>query len=330
MGSYEIRALVVTAHGDRDVLQVQQRQLEDPGPAEVQVRVAASGVNFVDVYQRQGIYPVPTPFVLGGEGAGDVVAVGANVSGVAVGDRVAWGNVPGSHAEGLNIAANFLVPLPDEVDTEVAAAAMLQGMTAHYLVTSTYPVQPGDSVLVHAAAGGVGQLLVQMAKARGAFVIATVSTAQKEAVARRVGADQVIRYEALSTDELASEVRRRNHDAPVPVVYDGVGQATFDASLATLAPRGMLVLYGASSGQVPPVDPQRLNRGGSLYLTRPTLAHFIATREELLWRGTEVLRAIAEGTLRLDIGGKYRLANAVQAYDDLENRRTIGKLILQP
>jgi NADPH2:quinone reductase len=330
MGSHEIHALVVTAHGDREVLQLQQRQLDDPGPTEVQVRVAASGVNFVDVYQRQGIYPVPTPFVLGGEGAGDVVAVGADVSGIAIGDRVAWGNGPGSHADALNIAANAVVPVPDEVDAEVAAAAMLQGMTAHYLVTSTYPVQPGDSVLVHAAAGGVGQLLVQMAKARGAYVIGTVSTAQKEAVARRVGADQVIRYEALSTEELAAEVRRRNRDAPVPVVYDGVGQATFDASLATLAPRGMLVLFGASSGQVPPVDPQRLNRGGSVYLTRPTLAHYIATREELLWRGTEVLRAIAEGTLRLNIGGKYPLASAVQAYDDLENRRTIGKLILQP
>jgi len=330
MGSHEIHALVVTAHGDREVLQLQPRQLDDLGPTEVQVRVAASGVNFVDVYQRQGIYPVPTPFVLGGEGAGDVVAVGADVSGIAIGDRVAWGNGPGSHADALNIAANAVVPVPDEVDAEVAAAAMLQGMTAHYLVTSTYPVQPGDSVLVHAAAGGVGQLLVQMAKARGAFVIATVSTAQKEAVARRVGADQVIRYEALSTEELAAEVRRRNRDAPVPVVYDGVGQATFDASLATLAPRGMLVLFGASSGQVPPVDPQRLNRGGSVYLTRPTLAHYIATREELLWRGTEVLRAIAEGTLRLNIGGKYPLASAVQAYDDLENRRTIGKLILQP
>ena len=330
MGSHEVRALVVTAHGDRGVLQIQQRQLVEPGPTEVQVRVAASGVNFVDVYQRQGIYPLPTPFVLGGEGAGEVVAVGPDVCGFAVGDRVAWGNGPGSHAEALNIAAGALVPVPDEVDAEVAAAAMLQGMTAHYLVTSTYPVQPGDGVLVHAAAGGVGQLLVQMAKARGAYVIGTVSTAQKEAVARSVGADQVIRYEALSTDELAAEVRHRNYGAPVQVVYDGVGQTTFDASLATLAPRGMLVLFGASSGQVPPVDPQRLNSGGSLYLTRPTLAHYIATREELLRRGTEVLRAIAEGTLRLDIGGKYPLANAVQAYDDLENRRTIGKLILQP
>jgi NADPH2:quinone reductase len=330
MGSHVVRALVVTAHGDRGVLQIQQRQLADPGPAEAQVRVAASGINFVDVYQRQGIYPFPTPFVLGGEGAGEVVAVGSDVSGVAVGDRVAWANVPGSHVEALNIAANALVPVPDEVAADVAAAAMLQGMTAHYLVTSTYPVQSGDSVLVHAAAGGVGQLLVQMAKARGAFVIGTVSTAQKEAVARRLGADQVIRYEGLSSDELAAEVRRRNNDAPVQVVYDGVGQATFDASLATLAPRGMLVLFGASSGQVPPVNPQRLNSGGSLFLTRPTLAHYIATREELLWRGSEVLRAIAEGSLRLDIGGKYSLTNAVQAYDDLESRRTIGKLILQP
>jgi NADPH:quinone reductase len=330
MGSHEIRALVCTAHGDREVLQLQQLRLDDPGPGEVQVRIAASGVNFVDVYQRQGTYPLRPPFVLGSEGAGTVVAVGTGVSGVAEGDVVAWGHGLGSHAEAVNLAADSVVPVPDGVDVEIAAGAMLQGMTAHYLVTSTYPVQPGDSVLVHAAAGGVGQLLVQLAKARGATVIGTVSTAQKEAVARAVGAHQVIRYETLSTDELVAEVRRRNHDAPVSVVYDGVGQATFDASLTVLAPRGMLVLFGASSGQVPPVDPQRLNRGGSLYLTRPTLANYTATRDELLWRGTEILLAIGNGTLRVDIGGRYPLGNAAKAYDDLENRRTTGKLILQP
>jgi NADPH2:quinone reductase len=330
MGSHEIRALVCTAHGDRDVLQLQQLRLDDPGPGEIQVRIAASGVNFVDVYQRQGTYPLRPPFVLGSEGAGTVVAVGTGVSGVAEGDVVAWGHGLGSHADALNLAADSVVPVPDGVDVEIAAGAMLQGMTAHYLVSSTYPVQPGDSVLVHAAAGGVGQLLVQLAKARGATVIGTVSTAQKEAVARAVGAHQVIRYETLSTDELVAEVRRRNHDAPVSVVYDGVGQATFDASLAVLEPRGMLVLFGASSGQVPPVDPQRLNRGGSLYLTRPTLANYTATRDELLWRGTEILLAIGNGTLRVDIGGRYPLANAAKAYDNLENRRTTGKLILQP
>ena len=250
MGSHEIRALVVTAHGDRDVLQLQQLELDNPRPGEIQVRVVASGVNFVDVYQRQGIYPLRPPFVLGSEGAGQVVAVGTGVSGVAEGDVVAWCHGPGSHADAVNLAADSVVPVPDGVDLEIAAGAMLQGMTAHYLVTSTYPVQPGDSVLVHAAAGGVGQLLVQLAKSRGATVIGTVSTAQKEAVARAVGAHQVIRYETLSTDELVAEVRRRNHDAPVSVVYDGVGQATFDASLAVLAPRGILVLFGASSGQV--------------------------------------------------------------------------------
>jgi NADPH2:quinone reductase len=330
MSAYEIKALVVTAHGDGDVLQLQQRQLDDPGPGEVQVRVAASGVNFVDVYQRQGIYPNQAPFVLGSEGGGTVVAVGADVSDVAVGDVVAWGHGLRSHADAVNIAADAVVSVPDGVDAETAAAVMLQGMTAHYLATSTYPIQPGDSVLVHAAAGGVGQLLIQLAKARGARVIGTVSTADKEAVAHAAGADEVVRYETLTTDELVAEVRRRNHGARMSVVYDGVGQATFDASLAVLGRRGMLVLFGASSGQVPPVDPQRLNRGGSLFLTRPTLADYIATRAELLWRGTEVLQNVADGTIRVDIGGRYALADARQAYDDLENRRTTGKLLLLP
>jgi NADPH:quinone reductase len=330
MAADEIRALVVTAPGGRDVLEVQRRTLGDPGPGEVQVRVAASGVNFTDVYQRQGIYPRSTPFVLGVEGAGEVVRVGADVTGVTVGDVVAWANGPGSHAEAVNVDAAVVVPVPDGIRAEVAAAAMLQGMTAQYLVASTYAVQPGDGVLVHAAAGGVGQLLVQLSRARGAHVIGTVSTAAKEEAAHSAGADDVIRYEGLSSDDLAAEVRRRNHDRGVSVVYDGVGQATFDASLGALAPRGTLVLFGASSGQVPPVDPQRLNYGGSLYLTRPTLVHYTATRDELLWRGSEVLGAVAAGGLRIDVGARYPLADAVRAYDDLENRHTTGKLLIVP
>ena len=311
MGSHEVRALVVTAHGDRDVLQIQQRQLADPGPTEVQVRVAASGINFVDVYQRQGIYPFPTPFVLGGEGAGDVIAVGSDVSGVAVGDRVAWANVPGSHAEALNIAANALVPVPDEGRRRGGRRRMLQGMTAHYLVTSTYPVQPGDSVLVHAAAGGVGQLLVQMAKARGAFVIGTVSTAQKEAVARRVGADQVIRYEGLSTDELAAEVRRRNHGAPVQVVYDGVGRPRSTHPWRLGAPGHVGAVRRVERPGTCRSTRSGSTRGGSLFLTRPTLAHYIATREELLWRGIRGAAGHRRGhDPRLDIGGRYPLADA--------------------
>jgi NADPH:quinone reductase len=330
MAAQQVPALVVAEHGGVDVLSVAERELPDPAPDEVQVRVAASGVNFIDVYQREGVYPVPTPFVLGMEGAGEIIAVGADVRGMQVGDVVAWADALGSHTGVANVRAGVAVPVADGIDPQVAAAAMLQGMTAHYLVTSTYPVQPGDGVLVHAAAGGVGALLVQMAKARGAHVIGTVSTVEKEAIARAAGADQVIRYETLSTEDLAAEVRRLNHDTGVNVVFDGVGRTTFDASLASLARRGMLVLFGAASGQVAPVDPQRLNRGGSLFLTRPRLEHYIASRDELLWRGGEVLNSIAAGTLRIDVGARYPLADARRAYDDLEHRRTTGKVLLVP
>ncbi len=328
MPTDQIRALVVTAHGGGDVLQLQQRSLPDPGPLEVRVAVAASGVNFIDVYQREGVYPITPPFVLGSEGAGSVVAVGAEVSDVAVGDTVAWANAPGSHASEANVPADQAVPVPPEVPVEVAAAAMLQGMTAHYLVNSTYAIQAGDVALVHAAAGGVGQLLVQMVKARGGRVIGTVSTAEKEAKVRAIGADGVIRYTSVS--DLAAEVRRVNGDAGVQVAYDGVGRSTFDASLASLTRRGTLVVYGASSGQVPPFDVQRLNLGGSLFVTRPTLAHYISTRDELLWRASDVLSAVAAGRLHVEIGGRYPLGEAARAYDDLENRRTTGKLLLVP
>ena len=252
--------------------------------------VAAAGINFIDVYKREGIYPNATPFVLGEEFAGTVAAVGADVGGFAVGDRVATASGHGGLCSAVAVPAEVLVPVPDGVELDAACAAMLQGMTAHYLVTSTYAVQPGDEVLVHAAAGGVGQLLVQLAKARGAHVVATVGAAAKVEIARSVGADEVLRYDEV--DDLAGAVREASGGG-VHVAYDGVGKATFDASLASLRRRGMLALFGAASGAVPPVDPQRLNSGGSLFLTRPTLAHYVADREELLWRSGEILGAIA-------------------------------------
>jgi NADPH:quinone reductase len=328
MADLETAAVVVTAHGGTEVLDVQSRPVLAPEPNEVQVRVAASGVNFVDVYERQGAYPVPTPFVLGKEGAGEVIAVGADVTGFPVGATVAWADVRASHSGIVNADADLVVPVPDGVSAEAAAATMLQGMTAHYLVTSTYTVQPGDTVLVHAAAGGMGQLLVQYATSRGATVIGTVSTPEKAAIAQAAGAREVIRY--TEVDDLAAEVRRRNGNRGVTVVYDGVGQATFEASLASLAPRGLLALFGAASGRVPPFDLQRLNPAGSLFVTRPTLKHYTATRDELLWRGGEVLTAIGDGTLRTDITARYPIREVRAAYDALEGRRTTGKLLLVP
>jgi NADPH2:quinone reductase len=324
----EIRALVVTAHGGPGVLRVRPRPLPAPGPDELRVAVAASGVNFIEVYQRQGVYPTHPPFVLGSEGAGTVTAVGPDVTDVAVGDVVAWAAAPGSHASEVLVPAAAAVPVPAGLDAQLAAAVMLQGMTAHYLTHSTYPVQAGDVALVHAAAGGVGQLLVQMIKSRGGRVIGTVSTAEKEVRARAVGADEVIRYD--SAPDLAAAVRAANNGDGVRVVYDGVGKSTFDASLASLATRGMLVLFGGSSGQVPPFDVQRLNSGGSLFLTRPTLVHYATRREELLWRGSDVLNALASNRLQVEVGGRYALDEAARAYDDLEHRRSTGKLLLVP
>jgi NADPH2:quinone reductase len=309
MPDRETRAVVVTAHGGTEVLEVQSRTVGPPGPGQLQVRVAASGINFIDVYQRTGTYPTTPPFVLGS----------------AVGDVVAWASTPGSQCGVVNARADSVVPVPDGVPADIAAAVLLQGMTAHYLVTSTYAVQPGDTVLVHAAAGGIGHLLVQAAKSRGAVVFGTVSTAAKQAKAEQAGADEVIRYDQV--DDLAAEVRRRNGDRGVSVVYDSVGRATFEASLAS---RRTLVLFGASSGQVPPFDPQRLNPAGSLFLTRPTLAHYTATRDELMWRGGETLSAVRDGALRVEVGGRYPFGDVRRAYDDLESRRTTGKLLLIP
>jgi NADPH2:quinone reductase len=322
-------AVVVTRPGETDVLQVQKLPLPQPGPGQLLVEVAASGVNFIDVYKRQGVYPMETPFVLGEEFAGRVVGLGPGVEGVAVGAAVAAANVPGlgSHATHVVVDAARTVPVPDDVSLDVAAAAMLQGMTAHYLVNSTYPLRAGETALVHAAAGGLGQLLVQLAKAKGARVIATAGSEAKVAIARERGADEAIRYDDV--DDLAAAVREVAPDG-VDVVYDSVGKATFDASLASLRPRGLLALVGGSSGQVPAFDIQRLNRGGSLFLTRPTLGHYVATRDELLWRAQDVFAAIAAGTLQVQIGGRYGLDDAASAYQDLEGRRTTGKLLIVP
>jgi NADPH2:quinone reductase len=320
---------VVSRHGGPDVLEVAHTAVVDPGPGELQIEVAAAGVNFIDVYQREGVYPVPTPFVLGLEGAGVVRAVGSGVSEFGVGESVAWPHSRGSASAFVTLPADAAVPVPNGVDLDVAAAVMLQGLTAHYLVNSVYPVAAGEVILVHAAAGGVGQLLIQLAKAKGATVIGTVSTEAKAATARGVGADHVINYSEVR--DLASAVRELTPaGAGVSVVYDGVGASTFDASLASLRKRGMLALFGGASGQVPPFDIQRLNHAGSLFLTRPTLSDYIATRTELLERSVEILSAIAAGSVSVQIGGRYQLAEAARAYEDLEGRRSIGKLLLIP
>ena len=323
----QMRAVVVTEPGGTDVLEVQELPRPEPGQGQLLLEVAASGVNFIDVYKRQGVYPMSLPFVMGEECAGRVLAIGEGVDGFSVGDAVAAANTQGTHATHAVIDAARAVPVPDGVALDVAAAVMLQGMTAHYLVNSTYPLKGGETVLLHAAAGGVGQLLVQLAKDKGARVIGTVGSAPKVDIARERGADEVIRYDEV--DDLAAAVREVAPDG-VDVVYDSVGKSTFDASLASLRPRGMLVLVGGSSGQVPPFDIQRLNRGGSLFLTRPTLAHYTADRDELLWRATDLFTAILGGQLTVDVGGRYSLDDVAQAYAELEGRRTTGKLLVVP
>lgn len=321
------RALIVTAHGDRGVLAVESRAATGPGPGQVAVAVEAAGVNFIDVYQREGRYPNETPFVLGSEAAGVVAAVGDGVAHVAVGDRVAWAMSLGSAASRAVVPADQVVPVPDGVDGQTAAAVLLQGMTAHYLVTDTYAVRPGTWALVHAAAGGVGQLLTQLVVARGGRVVATAGSADKCDLARERGAESAIDYSAV--DDLAAAVREATGGG-VDVAYDGVGAATFEASLDSLRPRGLLALYGASSGPVPPFDLQRLNAKGSLFVTRPSLAHYIATRDELLWRADEVFAAVADGSVTVDIGGRYPLDEAADAYEALESRASTGKLLLIP
>ncbi|WP_256838885.1 quinone oxidoreductase family protein [Ornithinimicrobium faecis] len=323
-----MRAVVVSEQGGPEVLEVVERETPEPGEGQVRVDVQAAGVNFIDIYQRSGTYPMTTPFIAGSEGAGTVSAVGPGVTDVATGDLVTWAMVPGSgYTEQALVPADRLVPVPEGVSAEQAAAVMLQGMTAHYLVESTFPAQEGQTALVHAAAGGVGLLLCQLLAAKGVRVIGTTSTPEKAELARAAGADEIVFYRE---QDLVAEVQRLTDGAGVQVVYDGVGASTFDAGLEVLAPRGMMVLFGGASGPVPPLDPQVLNQQGSLFLTRPTLANYIAEREELLQRAGDILGAVAQGRLDVRIGGRYPLAEAERAHEDLAAGRTTGKLLLVP
>jgi NADPH2:quinone reductase len=322
-----MRAVVVREHGGPEVLQAGEWPAPSPGPGQLLVAVAAAGVNFMDIYQREGrpSYGGDVPYVPGAEGAGTVVAVGPGVAGFNEGERVAWTGAPGSYAEQAVIPAGRAVRVPDLVDLEVAAAVMLQGLTAHYLCHSTYPVAPGEPVVVHAAAGGVGLLLTQMIAMRGGTIIATTSSEAKAQVAAAAGAGHVTGY-----GDLPAVVREVTGGSGAAAVYDGVGQATFDTSLAVLRPRGYLVLYGAASGPVPPFELQRLAGGGSLFITRPTLVHYIASRDELAERVNDLFHWLSEGALTARIGGRYPLAEAARAHDDLAARRTTGKLLLLP
>jgi len=320
-----MHAIRVSAPGPIEALRYEEVEPAALRPGEVRVRLQAIGVNYIDVYHRNGLYALPTPFTPGSEAAGLVTEIGPGVTGFAVGDHVAYAMVRGAYTEQANVPADMLVHVPDGVDLHVAAAAMLQGMTAHYLVTSTFVVASGTIALVHAAAGGVGGLLVQMAKQRGARVLATASTSKLDQV-RELGADEVIDYTA---SDFQSEVMRLTSGDGVHVVYDAVGRTTFDKSLECLRTRGMLVSYGQSSGAVAPFDPLRLGKKGA-YITRPSLAHYIATRAELEWRSRELLDSIRAGALRIRIDREIPLRDAGEAHRLLESRKTMGKLLLIP
>ena len=323
-----MKAIRVNEHGGPEVLSYEDVPDPEPGPGEARVRLAASGVNFIDVYQRTGLYPKETPFTLGQEGAGEVDAVGEGVEDLSVGDYVAFASIMGAYAEYAVVPAERLVPFNVTlVEARLAAAVMLQGMTAHYLTHSTFPLEEGQTALVHAAAGGVGLLLVQMAKMRGATVIGTAGNEEKAKLARGAGADEVIIY---TEQDFVEETRRITGGEGVHVAYDSVGKDTFDGSLDCLRRRGYMVLFGASSGPVPPFNIQTLNQKGGLFLTRPALAHYTATREELMWRAESLFSWIGQGNLDVRIGGTYSLADAAQAHRDLEGRKTTGKLILIP
>ncbi len=323
-----MKAIRIHHVGGPEVLELEDVPDPQPGEGQALVRVEAAGVNYVDVYFRTGLYKAPAlPFVPGQEAAGTVVAVGPGVEDVAVGDRVAYVGVQGAYAELAAVTAARLVKIPPEVTPRQAAAAMLQGITAQFLAASTYPLKPGDVCIVHAAAGGVGQLLCQIAKLRGARVFGTVSTEEKARIAREAGADEVILY---SQQDFSAEAKRLNGGKGVQVIYDGVGKATFEKGLDTLAPRGLMVLFGQASGPVPPFDPSLLNQKGSLYLTRPSMGHYMADRDELLWRAGEVLGWVAEGKLRLNVDRELPLAQAADAHRALEGRETTGKVLLIP
>jgi NADPH2:quinone reductase len=322
-----MKAIRVSRTGGPEVLQLEDLPDPIPGPGEAVVRLEAIGVNFVEIYHRRGLYSSQLPFTPGTEGAGTVVSVGPDVTGLRPGDRVASVNLLGSYAELARAPAERLVLLPETVDTRTAAAAMLQGLTAHYLATSTYPLKSGDWCLIHAAAGGVGLLLCQIARDRGARIIGTVSTPEKAELARAAGAHEVVRY---TQQDFVSEARRITSGRGVSVVYDSVGKTTFEGSLNSLAPRGMLVLFGQSSGPVPPFDPQLLSSKGSLFLTRPTLAHYSTTKEELTARASDLFQWVMTGALKVRVDRTFPLAQAAEAHRALEGRGTTGKVLLIP
>jgi NADPH:quinone reductase len=322
-----MRAIRIHEHGGPEVMDYAEVETPTPGPGQALIKVAAAGVNFIDIYQRSGAYKLALPATLGLEGAGTVEAVGPDVTEVKVGGRVAWTGTLGSYAEYLVAPTAQLVSVPPSIKLEDAAAAMLQGLTAQYLTYSTYPIQPGDRVLVHAAAGGAGLLIVQMAKDLGAFVIGTVSTEAKAALAREAGCDEVILY---TQQDFEAEVKRITEGQGLHAVYDSVGKDTFEKSLNCLRPRGYMVLFGAASGPVPPFDPQILNQKGSLFLTRPSLFHYIAERRELLERASELFGLIDNGIVKLRTEHTFPLADAAEAHRQLAGRQTTGKLLLIP
>lgn len=320
-----MKAIRVHQTGGPEALHLEDIPIPTPGEGQARVRLQAIGVNFIDTYKRSGLYAVPTPFTVGEEGAGVVEAVGPGVEDIRPGDIVVYSNVQGSYAEYAVVPADKLVKVPVGLDPKVAVAGMLQGMTAHYLVHSTYPLKAGETCLIHAGAGGVGLLLIQMARMIGATVITTASTEEKRALAREAGADYALPYEGF--DQKAREI---TGGKGVDVVYDGVGQSTWEGSLNSLRIRGMLALYGQSSGPVAPFNPQILNQKGGLFLTRPSLWHYTQTREELLWRAGDVMRWTLEGKLKIRIGAEFPLAQAAQAHIALQARKTTGKILLIP
>jgi NADPH2:quinone reductase len=324
-----MHAIEVAETGGPEVLNYVERSEPSPGPGQVLIKAEAIGVNFIDTYFRSGLYPRETPFVVGTEVCGTIAAVGDDVAALGVGDRVVTAQAVGAYAEFCLAPADFVAYVPDGVPAEVAASSLLKGMTAHYLIKSTYPVQQGDTVLLHAGAGGVGLILTQWATSLAVRVITTVSTREKADLSRMAGAVEVLDYPDDAA-EFGARIRELTGGDGVAAVYDGVGASTFDASLASLALRGTLALFGAASGPVPPVDPQRLNAAGSVFLTRPTLAHHTRTADEFGWRAGELLDAISKGTIEITVSNRYPLADAADAHRDLEGRKTVGSVVLVP
>ena len=324
-----MHAVEVAETGGPEVLRYVEKPVPSPGPGEVLIQADAIGVNYIDIYFRSGSYPRQLPYVAGSEVCGTVAAVGDDVAVINVGDRVVTANAVGAYAQYCTAPADFVAYVPEVVQSDIIASALLKGMTAHYLIKSVYQVQPRDFLLVHAGAGGVGLILTQWATSLGARVITTASTADKADLSRQAGAVEVLDYPE-DPSEFAGRVRELTNGRGVAAVYDGVGASTFDASLASLAVRGTLALFGAASGPVPPVDPQRLSAAGSVSLTRPSLVHFVRTPDEFAWRAGEVLEAIADGSIVITVGGHYPLAEADRAHTDLQDRKTTGSIVLLP